>query len=98
AAPSSNKALGGCAVGAGILLERGRRPDRAATAFGLSIAAPIARYTLIDNTGVTLADPLAYLEAVMVGPALVTAAVVAVRRGAAAPPARLLLERLLVAS
>jgi uncharacterized membrane protein len=81
AATSLEQVLGVCAVGAGILLVRGRRPDRAATFFGLSIAATIAGYTLVDNTGVTLADPLAYLEAVMVGPALVTAAVVAVRLG-----------------
>ena len=72
AATSWNQALGVCAIAAGILLVRGRRPDRAGTAFGLAIAATIAGYTLIDNTGVTLADPLAYLEAVMVGPALVT--------------------------
>jgi drug/metabolite transporter (DMT)-like permease len=97
AATSWNQALGVCAVGAGILLVRGRRPDRAATAFGLSIAATIAGYTLIDNTGVTLADPLAYLEAVMVGPALVTAAVVAVRRGAPALRAGFRLETLLIA-
>jgi drug/metabolite transporter (DMT)-like permease len=78
---SWEQALGVCAVGAGILLVRGRRPDRAATVFGLTIATTIAGYTLIDNTGVTLADPISYLEAVMVGPALVTAAVVAVRQG-----------------
>jgi drug/metabolite transporter (DMT)-like permease len=84
AATSWNEAVGVCAIGAGILLVRGRRPDRAATAFGISIAVTIAGYTLVDNTGVTLADPLAYLEAVMVGPALVTAAVVAVRQGAPA--------------
>jgi drug/metabolite transporter (DMT)-like permease len=81
AATSWEQGLGVCAIGAGILLVRGRRPDRAGTVFGLTIAATIAGYTLVDNTGVTLADPLAYLEAVMVGPAIVTAAVVAVRRG-----------------
>jgi drug/metabolite transporter (DMT)-like permease len=81
ATTSWEQALGVCAVGAGILMIRGRRPDRAATVFGLTIATAIAGYTLIDNTGVTLADPLAYLEAVMIGPALVTAAVVAVRQG-----------------
>ena len=75
----------------------GRRPDRAATAFGLSIAATIAGYTLIDNTGVTLADPLAYLEAVMIGPALVTAAFVAFRLGGPALRAGFRLETLLIA-
>jgi drug/metabolite transporter (DMT)-like permease len=97
AATSWNQAVGVCAVGAGILLVRGRRPDRSATAFGLAIAATIAGYTLIDNTGVTLADPLAYLEAVMIGPALVTAAVVAVRRGAPALRAGFRLETALIA-
>ena len=81
----------------GILLVRGRRPDRAATLFGLAIAATIAGYTLIDNTGVTLADPLAYLEAVMIGPALVTAAVVAVRQGTPALRAGFRRETLLIA-
>jgi len=94
---SATQAVGVCAVGAGILLVRGRKPDRAGTLFGLAIAATIAGYTLIDNTGVTLADPLAYLEAVMVGPALVTAAVVAVRRGRPALRAGFRKETLLIA-
>jgi drug/metabolite transporter (DMT)-like permease len=81
AATSWHQALGVCAVGAGILLVRGRRPDRASTAFGLAIAATIAGYTLIDNSGVTRADPLAYLELVLVPPALLSVAYVAARRG-----------------
>jgi len=94
---SATQAVGVCAVGAGILLVRGRKPDRAGTLFGLAIAATIAGYTLIDNTGVTLADPLAYLEAVMVVPALLTAAVVAVRRGTPALRAGFRLETALIA-
>ena len=97
ATTSWEEALGVCAIGAGILLVRGRKPDRAATVFGLTIAGTIAGYTLVDNTGVTLADPLAYLEAVMVGPALVTAAVVAVRQGTPALRAGFRLETLLIA-
>jgi drug/metabolite transporter (DMT)-like permease len=97
AATSWNQAVGVCAAGAGILLVRGRRPDRAGTTFGLAIAATIAGYTLIDNTGVTLADPLAYLEAVMLGPALVTAAVVAARQGTPALRAGFRKETLLIA-
>ena len=85
---SATQAIGVCAVGAGILVVRGRKPDRAGTLFGLAIAATIAGYTLIDNTGVTLADPLAYLEAVMIGPALLSAAVVAFRQGTAGPASR----------
>jgi drug/metabolite transporter (DMT)-like permease len=97
AATSWNQAFGVCAVGIGILLVRGRRPDRAATFFGLTIAATIAGYTLIDNTGVTLADPLAYLEASMVGPALGSALVVALRRGRPALRAGFRRETLLIA-
>jgi drug/metabolite transporter (DMT)-like permease len=52
---------------------------------------------LIDNTGVTLADPLAYLEAVMIGPAIVTAAVVAVRQGRPALRAGFRRETILIA-
>ena len=97
AATSWNQAVGVCAVGGGILLVRGRRPDRAATLFGLTLAATIAGYTLIDNTGVTLADPLAYLEAVMILPAVGAAAVVAMRQGGAALRAGFRLETLLIA-
>ena len=97
AATSLEQVIGVCAVAAGILLVRGRRPDRAATLIGSAIAAVIAGYTLIDNTGVTLADPVAYLEAVMLGPALVTAAVVAVRSGPAALRAGFRAETLVIA-
>jgi uncharacterized membrane protein len=97
ATTSATQAVGVCAVGGGILLVRGRRPDRAATLFGIAIAATIAGYTLIDNTGVTLADPLAYLEAVMIGPAIVTAVVVAVRQGRPAVRAGFRRETILIA-
>ena len=97
ATTSWEQTLGVCAVGVGILLVRGRKPDRAATIFGLTIAATIAGYTLIDNSGVTLADPLAYLEAVMVVPALLTAAVVAVRQGTPALRAGFRWETLAIA-
>src|SRR5207342_2464211 len=46
---SATQAVGVCAIGAGILVVRGRKPDRAGTLFGLAIAATIAGYTLIDN-------------------------------------------------
>lgn len=81
AATSWRQAVGVCAVGAGVLLVRGRRPAAAGTLFGLAIAASIAGYTLVDNTGVTRADPLAYLEIVMVAPALLYAGSVAARSG-----------------
>jgi len=84
AATSWGQGAGVCAIGGGILLVRGRRPDRAGTLFGLAIATTIAGYTLIDNSGVTHADPLAYLEAVMIGPAVLSAVFVAARSGRAA--------------
>jgi drug/metabolite transporter (DMT)-like permease len=81
ATSSWQQALGVCAVGGGILLVRGRRPDPASTVFGLAIATTVAGYTLIDNSGVTRADPLAYLELVIIGPALLSAAFVGLRLG-----------------
>jgi drug/metabolite transporter (DMT)-like permease len=81
ATTSWRQAFGVCSVGAGILLVRGRRPDRASTAYGLAIAATIAGYTLIDNSGVTRADPLAYLEVVMIPTAILSIAFVGARRG-----------------
>ena len=94
---TATQALGVCAVGAGILIVRGRKPDRAGTLFGLAIASTIAGYTLIDNTGVTLADPLAYLVAVMTGPALVAVAIVGLRQGAPALRAAFRRETVLIA-
>ena len=90
ASASARSAPGSCSSAAA-------GPTAPATLFGLAIAATIAGYTLIDNTGVTLADPLAYLEAVMVGPALVTAAVVAVRQGRPALRAGFRRETVLIA-
>jgi drug/metabolite transporter (DMT)-like permease len=81
---SWRQAAGVCAVGGGILLVRGRRPDPASTAFGLAIATTIAGYTLIDNSGVTRADPLVYLELVMIAPAILSAAFVWLRLGSGA--------------
>jgi len=84
ATTSWRQAGGVSAVAAGILLVRGRRPDRASTLFGLAIAATIAGYTIVDNSGVTRADPFAYLELVMIPPALVSLAFVGARRGGGA--------------
>ncbi len=82
---------------AALLLVRGRRPDRAGTLFGLSIAATIAGYTLFDKSGVARADPLAYLEMVMVVPAAFSALVVAVRAGSGVLRAGLRTETVLIA-
>jgi drug/metabolite transporter (DMT)-like permease len=97
AATSWLQVVGVCAVGAGLLLVRGRRPDRSGTLFGLAIAATIAGYTLVDNSGVARADPLAYLEVVMIGPAVLSAIVVSARAGRAALRAALRVEIVLIA-
>ncbi len=96
AATSLRQALGVCAVGAGVLLVRGRRPDRGATAFGIAIAATIAGYTLIDNSGVTRADPLTYLVLVMAAPAALSAVTVGARSGRGALRAGFRLETALI--
>jgi drug/metabolite transporter (DMT)-like permease len=97
AATSWRQAVGVCAVGGGILLVRGRRPDAASTAFGLAIATTIAGYTLIDNSGVTHADPLAYLELVMIAPAILSAAFVLLRLGSGALRSAVRSETVLIA-
>jgi drug/metabolite transporter (DMT)-like permease len=97
ATTSWRQALGVCAVGGGILLVRGRRPDHASTLFGLAIATTITGYTLFDNAGVTRADPLAYLEAVMVVPAFVSLGIVSVRAGRPALRAAIRTETALIA-
>jgi drug/metabolite transporter (DMT)-like permease len=97
AATSWRQAAGVCAIGGGILLVRGRRPDRAGTAFGLSIAATIAGYTLIDNSGVTRADPLVYLELGIILPAVLSAAFVGFRLGTDSLRRAVRLETVLIA-
>jgi drug/metabolite transporter (DMT)-like permease len=79
---SAFQVVGVCLVTAGVLLVRGlrREADARGVGFGLAIAACIAGYTLVDNAGIERASPLAYLELVMVGPALVYAAAVALFR------------------
>lgn len=89
---SAPQAAGVALVAAGVLAVRGVRPGAAAgTAFGLLIAAVIASYTLVDKRGVAHASPIAYLELLMVLPALVYLAAVTAAKGAAAVRAELTL-------
>jgi len=72
-------------VVAGILLVRGlRHPDRRGVGFGLVIAVCIASYTLVDKEGVQHAEPISYLELLMVWPSVVYAAAVMRVKGVAA--------------
>ena len=72
-------------VVAGILLVRGfRAADPRGVAFGLTIAACIATYTLVDKGGVRHAEPITYLELGMLAPTVVYAAAVLRVKGSAA--------------
>jgi drug/metabolite transporter (DMT)-like permease len=80
---SPAQAAGICLVGLGVVLIRGprRSADARGVALALAIAACIAGYTLIDNSGVERASALTYLELVMILPAFGYAALVLTRRG-----------------
>ena len=89
--PTAGQAAGVVLVAVGVVLVRGvgRHADARGTAFALVIAACIAAYTLVDNEGIRHADPLPYLELLLVGPALIYASALAASRGAGALRAEL---------
>jgi drug/metabolite transporter (DMT)-like permease len=65
------QAVGVVLVACGVLLVRGlRRGDWQETLLALAVGASIAGYTLVDKHGLDHADPLPYLELVLVVPAL----------------------------
>jgi drug/metabolite transporter (DMT)-like permease len=65
------QAVGVVLVACGVLLVRGLRPgDWYVTLLALAVGASIAGYTLVDKHGLDHADPLPYLELVLVVPAL----------------------------
>jgi drug/metabolite transporter (DMT)-like permease len=73
--------IGVTAVGAGVLLVRGTSRERRGTLLGLSVAACIAGYTLVDNGGLEHAAPIPYLELVMIPTAILYLAGAAALRG-----------------
>jgi drug/metabolite transporter (DMT)-like permease len=83
AGTSAAQAAGVCLVGLGVVLIRGlrRSADARGVALALAIAACIAGYTLIDNSGVERASAVTYLELVMILPALGYTGIVLARRG-----------------
>ena len=85
AATSALQVAGIVLVAAGVLLVRGLRAGAGTVglAFGAVIACVIASYTLLDNSGIRHAGPITYLELSMIPCALVYAAVIARRQGAA---------------
>jgi drug/metabolite transporter (DMT)-like permease len=83
--PAAWEVAGVLAVGAGVLLVRGRlRGGVAGLGAGLVVAAVIAGYTVVDRYGIRHANAAPYLLLVMVGPALVYPLAVGRRRVAAA--------------
>jgi drug/metabolite transporter (DMT)-like permease len=79
-------AVGVVAVAAGIVLVRGapRGADARTLAIALAIGALIASYTLVDKAGLRHADPLPYLELVILPAAVVYPLAMRRRKGAAA--------------
>jgi drug/metabolite transporter (DMT)-like permease len=91
--------LGVVLVAGGILLVRGfRSGDARGLAGGLATAGAIAGYTLADARGIEHADPLVYLELILVLPALAIAGTIAARRGAGALAAELRPATVLIAA
>jgi len=83
---SAGEIAGVAVVAVGILLVRGvgSRGDRWTLVLVVAIAAAIAGYTLVDRYGVRHANPLAYLELLLIVPAVVYSLSVGRRRMRAA--------------
>ena len=83
---SAGDVVGIALVGAGIVLVR--RGDGSAQWAGLALAVVvacfIATYTLVDRYGVRHANPLSYVEMILIGPAVAYPLVVGPRRARAA--------------
>ena len=81
AVPSPAETVGILLVAAGIfLVRRPRDADLTGVALGLWIAALIASYTLVDNAGIEHAEPLVYLELILLPTAVAGVAVVGPQR------------------
>ena len=80
---SASEAAGVGLVAAGVLLVRGLRMRADGVGVGLALATGccIAAYTLVDSRGVEHANPIAYLELVMAGPAALYLAGVLLAKG-----------------
>jgi drug/metabolite transporter (DMT)-like permease len=68
--PSLAQTLGVLLVAAGVLAVRGAKRGGGGTRLALTVGACIAGYTILDKQGLHHAGPLAYLELVLVAPAL----------------------------
>jgi drug/metabolite transporter (DMT)-like permease len=94
---SAGEVAGVALVGAGVLLVRGLRgePDWPGVVLALAIACCIAGYTLVDSRGVRHAEPLVYLELVLLPVALVYCGGVLAAKGRAPLRRELRLESFL---
>jgi drug/metabolite transporter (DMT)-like permease len=97
---SAGEVAGVALVGAGVLLVRGlhRESDWPGLLLAVAIGCCIAGYTLVDSRGVRHAQPLVYLELVLVPVALAYAAAVLVAKGRAPMRRELRIESLLAAA
>ena len=91
AATSASQLAGVLVVVAGVLAVRGPRgrADPRGVAFALAIAATIASYTLVDNSGVEHAAALSYFELALAPTAVTYLAVVLARQGRSAVAAEI---------
>jgi drug/metabolite transporter (DMT)-like permease len=93
AATNPAEVLGVVVVVLGVLAVRGVRDDadrrRRGLVFAVVIAATIASYTLIDNSGIERAQALSYFEVTLIGPAIVYLVAIVALRGRSAVGAEL---------
>jgi drug/metabolite transporter (DMT)-like permease len=86
---SAGEVVGIALVGGGIVLVRGGGSAQwAGLALAVLVACLIATYTLVDRYGVRHANPLSYVEMILIGPAVAYPLLVGPRRARAAlrPP------------
>jgi drug/metabolite transporter (DMT)-like permease len=88
---SAGEVVGVSLVGGGVVLvreTRGRAQGRGVL-LAVLVSCFIATYTLVDRYGVRHANPLSYLELILIGPAIVYPLIVGLRRTRAGlrPPA-----------
>lgn len=75
------QAVGVVLIAAGVLMVRGLRSrEWRETSLSLAVGACIAGYTLVDKEGLKHADPLPYLELVLIVPAIAYASWIGPRR------------------
>jgi drug/metabolite transporter (DMT)-like permease len=95
---TTGEVIGVCLVSVGVVFVRGLRRGAEGVAIGLTIAATIASYTLVDKDGLRHANPLPYLELVLIPVAVVALAALVLSRGTEPVRAQLHLRTLAAAA